>query len=103
MLGIPIRDATSGYRAYRADMLQDDPTSRTPVAKGYGFQIELCYRCRQYGGRIAEVPITFTDRVRGNSKMSAYIMAEDMLLVTWWGIRDRALKLWRLLPFARQA
>ena len=57
----------------------------------------------KWGGPVQELPIEFTDRVRGTSKMSADIMAEEMVLVTWWGIRDRALKLWRLLPFARQA
>ncbi len=65
--------------------------------------MEVAYLLSKWGGPVQELPIEFTDRIRGTSKMSAYIMAEDMLLVTWWGIRDRALKLWRLLPFARQA
>jgi dolichol-phosphate mannosyltransferase len=88
VLGTPVRDATSGYRAYRADVLKaiDYATTR---ATGYGIQIELAYRVWQWGGTITEVPITFTDRVRGNSKMTWRIAVEELALVTWWGIRDR--------------
>ncbi len=91
VLGIPIRDATSGYRAFRADILKTADFSDTR-SKGYGFQIELCYRVWQHGGRIAQVPITFTDRVRGHSKMSLSVGAEELALVTWWGFQDRVLK-----------
>jgi dolichol-phosphate mannosyltransferase len=91
VLGIPIRDATSGYRAYRADMLKTVDYSTTR-AKGYGFQMELAYRVRREGGRIVEVPITFTDRVRGESKLTLSVAAEELALVTWWGVRDRVLK-----------
>ncbi|MDQ1461346.1 MAG: dolichol-phosphate mannosyltransferase, partial [Actinomycetota bacterium] len=68
-LGIDVHDTTAGYRAYRASILQAidfDSTHST----GYGFQIEMTYRVVEAGGRIEEVPIAFTDRVRGNSKMS---------------------------------
>jgi len=87
VLGMPIRDATSGYRAYRADMLRtiDYATTR---AKGYGFQIELAYRVWRCGGRIVQLPIVFTDRVRGQSKMTWQVAAEELTLVTWWGVRD---------------
>ncbi len=88
MLRTGVHDATSGYRAYRADALKAIDFASTR-AKGYGFQIELAYRVSMWGGRIAEVPITFTDRERGKSKMSAAVMAEEMGLVSWWGIRDR--------------
>jgi dolichol-phosphate mannosyltransferase len=91
VLGIPIRDATSGYRAFRADILQASDYTSTR-SKGYGFQIELCYRVWQHGGRIAQVPITFTDRVRGHSKMSLGVGAEELGLVSWWGFQDRVLK-----------
>jgi dolichol-phosphate mannosyltransferase len=95
VLGIPIRDATSGYRAFRADMLKTADFAATR-SKGYGFQIELCYRVWQHGGRIAQVPITFTDRVRGHSKMSLSVGAEELGLVTWWGLQDRVLRArWR--------
>jgi dolichol-phosphate mannosyltransferase len=87
-LGTSIKDATSGYRAYRADVLKaiDFATTR---AKGYGFQIETQYRVWKWGGRIVETPIVFTDRMRGHSKMTWGIFAEELILVTWWGIRDR--------------
>jgi dolichol-phosphate mannosyltransferase len=87
-LGTSVRDATSGYRAYRADVLKaiDYATTR---AMGYGFQIETQYRVWKWGGRIVETPIEFTDRMRGYSKMTWGIFAEELVLVTWWGIRDR--------------
>jgi dolichol-phosphate mannosyltransferase len=90
-LGIGVRDTTAGYRAYRASMLRAivfDATHST----GYGFQIEMTYRVLHSGGTIEEVPIVFTDRVRGTSKMSWHIIGEAMLLVTWWGLRDRVLR-----------
>lgn len=93
MLGTTVKDATAGYRAFRAQTLLDVDYAGTR-AKGYGFQIELAYRVAQQGGTIVERPITFTDRVRGNSKMSVAVMAEEMVLVSWWGIRDR-FRRWR--------
>jgi dolichol-phosphate mannosyltransferase len=89
MLGTGIRDATSGYRAYRADTLRAIDYASTR-AKGYGFQIETGYRVWRVGGRIVETPIEFTDRVRGYSKMTWAVAAEELGLVTWWGVRDRA-------------
>jgi dolichol-phosphate mannosyltransferase len=91
VLGLKMRDATSGYRAYRSVALEriDYLGSR---AKGYGFQIETAYRVARAGGVVAEVPIVFTDRVRGYSKMTWGIFAEELLLVTWWGLRDRVLR-----------
>ncbi len=88
MLRTGVHDATAGYRAFRADTLKGIDFAATR-AKGYGFQIELAYRVSQHGGKIVEIPITFTDRVRGQSKMSMAVMAEEMALVSWWGIRDR--------------
>lgn len=90
VLGIPVRDATSGYRCYRAVTLTRADYQHTR-AKGYGFQIELAYDVWRQGGEIAQVPIVFTDRVRGNSKMSWGIALEELILVTWWGFRDRVL------------
>jgi dolichol-phosphate mannosyltransferase len=88
MLRVGVRDVTAGFRACRADTLKaiDFATTR---AHGYGFQIEIAYRVAQWGGRIVEVPITFTDRVRGHSKMSLKVAGEEMRLVTSWGLRDR--------------
>jgi dolichol-phosphate mannosyltransferase len=92
LLGLHMHDATAGFRAYRADVLETIDFRGT-VANGYAFQMELAYRLAGWGGRIDEVPIAFTDRVRGESKMSGRIMAESMLLVTGWGVRDRAKRL----------
>ncbi|MGK2929893.1 MAG: polyprenol monophosphomannose synthase [Acidimicrobiales bacterium] len=88
MLDLGVADATAGYRAYRSTMLDalDLPSIR---ADGYGFQIEMTYRTVEAGGRIVEVPISFTDRIRGTSKMSGRIVAEALLLVTKWGVVDR--------------
>ena len=91
-LRMPLSDATSGYRAYTADIVRAIDLVNTK-ANGYGFQIELAYRVSRHGGKVAEVPITFTDRVRGKSKMSWAIVAEEMWLVTGWGVRDRVRKL----------
>jgi len=88
MLRSGVHDATAGYRAFRAQTLLDIDYAATR-AKGYGFQIELAYRVAKAGGKIVEIPITFTDRVRGYSKMSMAVMVEEMALVSWWGIRDR--------------
>jgi dolichol-phosphate mannosyltransferase len=86
-LHIPVRDATSGFRAFRAEALRSAGYEHT-MANGYGFQIELAYRLVQLGARVVEVPIVFTDRVRGVSKMSLRIAVEAMLLVTRWGVSD---------------
>ena len=91
VLGLGVRDATAGFRAYRADILETVEASATK-ATGYGFQLELSYRAHRLGARIVEVPITFNDRVRGVSKMSWHIIGEAMSLVTWWGLRDRVLR-----------
>lgn len=91
VLGLKVRDATAGFRAYRADTLTAIDYATT-TADGYGFQVEMTYRVVQIGRRIAEVPIVFTDRVRGTSKMSGRIVVEAMWLVTLWGIRDRLLR-----------
>jgi dolichol-phosphate mannosyltransferase len=91
VLGLGVRDATAGYRAYRTSVLQDIDASRTK-ATGYGFQVELAYLAHRRGAKIVEVPITFLDRVRGESKMSWHIIGEAMSLVTWWALRDRVLR-----------
>jgi dolichol-phosphate mannosyltransferase len=90
VLGLKVRDATAGYRAYRAEILRVVVADATK-ATGYGFQVELSYRAHRRGATIVEVPITFNDRVRGESKMSWHIIGEAMSLVTWWGLRDRLL------------
>jgi dolichol-phosphate mannosyltransferase len=94
VLGLGVRDATSGFRAYRANVLQSIEVSHTK-ATGYGFQVELAYRAHRQGATIVEVPITFNDRVRGESKMSWHIIGEAMSLVTWWALRDRVFGIFR--------
>ena len=91
VLGLPVHDATGGYRAYRADLLRKIDL-RTLRASGYGFQIELVYRSTALGAQVVEVPITFVDRRLGVSKMHAGIVWEALGLVTWWGVRDRLLR-----------
>jgi dolichol-phosphate mannosyltransferase len=91
VLDLSVRDATSGFRAYSADALRRIDV-RSVQAEGYGFQIEMAYRVASAGGSIVEVPIEFRDRVRGASKMSFHIIAEALLLVTWWGVRDRVVR-----------
>lgn len=91
ILGIDITDATSGYRAYRSELMAK-VDFHTVKADGYGFQIEMAHRVLSVGGKVVEVPISFVDRTRGTSKMSSRIVVEAMVLVTWWGIRDRLLR-----------
>lgn len=86
-LRLPINDATSGYRAYRADVVKVDDLSRIR-ASGYGFLIEMAYRLARGGGKLVEVPITFADRRHGTSKISSHTVVEAAVLVTLWGVRD---------------
>jgi dolichol-phosphate mannosyltransferase len=99
ILGLPTRDCTSGYRAYRSSALAAIEPGSTS-AEGYAFLTELVRRLGSHGFAIAETPIIFRDRTRGKSKMSGAIIVESMLLVTRWGLTDR---LRRLRPFARRS
>ncbi len=87
-LGLDIADATSGFRAYRADTLRDIDLASVR-ADGYGFQIEMAFLVVRAGGKVVEVPIQFADRTQGNSKMSSRIVVEALGLVTWWGVHER--------------
>jgi len=91
ILGTDVEDGTSGYRAFRGDALRS-AVPATTRASGYGIQFELAYRVWKQGGQIVEIPISFTDRYRGTSKMTWTIAAEELVLVTWWGIRDRLVR-----------
>lgn len=85
-LGIPLRDATGGYRAFRRSTLERlDLTDVT--SQGYCFQVDLAWRTLQAGLRVLEVPITFVERQRGRSKMSGAIVREALWRVTAWGAR----------------
>jgi dolichol-phosphate mannosyltransferase len=87
-LGIPIKDATGGYRAYRSQVLEKLPLD-TIASQGYCFQVDLAWQSWRSGFRLVEVPITFTERQRGESKMSGLIVAEALWRVTWWGLLTR--------------
>lgn len=99
-LGISIRDATGGYRVFSASALRrvhlEDVASH-----GYCFQVDLLWRALQAGLRVVETPITFTERVVGESKMSAMIVIESLLRVTAWGVQRRLHKVCRV--FTRNA
>jgi apolipoprotein N-acyltransferase len=84
MLGLPIHDATSGYRVYRRDLLSE-LLEEPFVSDGYGFQIELVWRAYRLGYDVGEAPITFRERVYGTSKISNAIVAEALWKVTRWG------------------
>jgi dolichol-phosphate mannosyltransferase len=91
-LGIKLKDATGGYRAFRRETLLglglDDVASA-----GYCFQVDLAWRGLKAGYRVVEVPIIFVERERGDSKMSRKIVVEALLLITWWGLAHRAQQL----------
>jgi dolichol-phosphate mannosyltransferase len=88
MLSIPVRDATGGFRAYRAETLRRLALDQVQ-SQGYCFQIDLALRVVRAGMKVSEVPITFVDRTRGDSKMSRSIVAEAFLRVTQWGLGAR--------------
>ena len=88
LLGIPLRDATGGYRAFRAEALTRLDLD-TVTSQGYCFQVDLALRAVDRGLRVDEVPITFVEREHGASKMSRAIVGEALLRVTRWGIDRR--------------
>jgi dolichol-phosphate mannosyltransferase len=88
LLGVPLRDATGGYRAFRRSALETLDLADVESA-GYCFQVDLAWRAVQAGLRVVEVPITFVERELGDSKMSSAIVAEALLRVTRWGVADR--------------
>jgi apolipoprotein N-acyltransferase len=88
MLGLRVRDATSGFRVYRRGLVEH--LVALPLhSDGYGFQIELAWRAWSAGYAVGETPITFREREHGHSKLSRRIVAEALWLVTIWGFRSR--------------
>lgn len=87
-LGIPLRDATGGFRAYRSHTLEAVALEEVE-SQGYCFQVDLAVRALRRGLRVVEVPITFVERTRGASKMSREVVAEALWRVTAWGIQRR--------------
>jgi dolichol-phosphate mannosyltransferase len=84
-LGVPLRDITGGYRAYRRQALEGIRYEQVE-SQGYCFQVELAWRVWRDGFRVVEVPITFVERVRGESKMVGSIVTEALWRVTVWGV-----------------
>jgi dolichol-phosphate mannosyltransferase len=95
-LGMPLKDATGGYRAYRRQVLEGMELESV-ASQGYCFQVDLAWRAVQAGYRVVEVPITFAEREHGESKMSGNIVREALLRVTEWGAAHRARQLRGLL------
>ncbi|HZO69249.1 MAG TPA: polyprenol monophosphomannose synthase [Kribbellaceae bacterium] len=88
-IGVPLADATGGYRAFRRETLEGIGLDQVASA-GYCFQVDLAWRALKKGFRVVEVPITFIERERGTSKMSQAIVVEAMLKVGRWGVAHRA-------------
>ena len=88
-LGIPLKDATGGYRAFRRSTLLELGLDNVASA-GYCFQVDLAWRALKAGFRVVEVPITFVEREHGDSKMSQRIVIEALLRTTAWGVAHRA-------------
>ncbi|MEP7193426.1 MAG: polyprenol monophosphomannose synthase [Actinomycetota bacterium] len=88
LLGMPISDATGGYRAYRASALRTLDLHEV-ASQGYCFQVDLAWRAIRAGLLVHEVPITFVERTVGDSKMSQDIVNESLRSITQWGARYR--------------
>ena len=91
MLGLAINDATAGFRAFEADIVRRCHLLDTK-SDGYMFQVETTYRLVRAGARIVEIPIVFTERQLGHSKMRSSIVKEALWYVTKWGLRDLAMR-----------
>ena len=87
-LGVKVNDITAGFRAYRREVLEKLALDEI-ASHGYCFQIDLTWRTVEAGFEIVEVPITFTEREIGESKMSGSIVREAVLRVGRWGVKRR--------------
>lgn len=97
-MGLPVHDATAGFRAYRADLLRRI-VEQDVASQGYCFQVDMTRRSAALGADIREVPIDFDERVEGVSKMSGSIVQEALVSVTRWGIEHRAQQLLGVLDY----
>ncbi len=88
VLGLPLRDVTAGFRAFRRGTLEG-VTLRDVASQGYCFQVDVAWRAVAAGYRVVEVPITFVERERGVSKMDRAIVTEALWRVTAWGVAHR--------------
>lgn len=87
-LGMPVKDATAGFRAFRRTTLEQLDLA-TVTSQGYCFQVDLTWRTVRAGLRVVEIPIVFTERQIGASKMSGAIIKEALLRVLQWGVKYR--------------
>jgi dolichol-phosphate mannosyltransferase len=87
-LGAKVKDMTGGFRAYRRAVLEKIRIDNV-ASQGYCFQVDLGWRTIEAGFTVVEVPITFTERVHGQSKMSGDVIREALIRVTKWGLRRR--------------
>ena len=87
-LRLPLQDATGGYRAVRGDLVDRLPFDQVS-SQGYCFQVDWAWRAWRSGARVTEVPITFSERALGRSKMTGSIVKEALARVTVWGLQDR--------------
>ena len=85
LTGLPVADATAGFRLYRRTVLEQFSLSEVR-AEGYAFQLDMVLRAWRSGFRVTEIPITFTERTQGASKMSRTIVAEALWRVVVWGV-----------------
>lgn len=88
LLGVHIKDATAGFRVFRASALRAIDLDSVQ-SMGYVFQTDLAWRCLQADLTVAEVPIEFIERERGNSKMTGNVAAESLKRITIWGLAQR--------------
>ncbi|PFG38027.1 dolichol-phosphate mannosyltransferase [Georgenia soli] len=91
-LGVPVQDATGGFRVYRATTLRRLPLDEIE-SQGYCFQVDMTWRVHRDGGSIVELPITFVERHEGQSKMSRAIVLEALWRTTAWGLAHRGRQL----------
>ncbi|WP_239021584.1 polyprenol monophosphomannose synthase [Nocardioides jishulii] len=96
LLGMPVKDATAGFRLFRRATLEAIDID-TVTSTGYVFQTDMAYRTLQQGLTVREVPIEFIERERGDSKMSKDVATESLKLITKWGISERAAQLRRVV------
>ena len=88
LLGIPVKDATGGFRLFRRTTLEKIDLGDVESV-GYCFQADLAWRTVEAGLRVREVPIEFVERTRGESKMSPDVAVESLRRITAWGLRER--------------
>ena len=96
LLGLPVHDATAGYRLFRRATLEKIDLDSVQ-STGYVFQTDLTHRTLAAGLSVREVPIEFIERVRGDSKMSPQVATESLRKITRWGIAERRRQVGRIL------